>query len=193
MMRTVMTVLALGLATAVAYAADPKAPPAAPPPPAVTTYALSGDNTKLTFVGTKTEGKHEGGFKTLKGMATVGGSDLANLKIEIDIDCDSLYSDDAKLTTHLKSPDFFGTKDNPKATFKTKTVTKGDKVYTIAGELTMLGKTKPVTFPASISVTGDVLSLSTEFKIDRTDWGMAFGKGKIDDKVTLKIAVTAKK
>ena len=32
---------------------------------------LSGDNTKITWVGTKPGGKHEGGFKTLTGTATV--------------------------------------------------------------------------------------------------------------------------
>ena len=34
-------------------------------------YALTGDNTKITFVGTKKGGKHEGGFKKLAGTATV--------------------------------------------------------------------------------------------------------------------------
>ena len=38
-----------------------------------------------------------------------------------------------------------------------------------------------------------MLSISTAFAIDRTEWGMNYGKGKIDDKVTLKVAVTAKK
>jgi polyisoprenoid-binding protein YceI len=162
---------------------------------AETKYAITGDNTKLTFVGTKTGGKHDGGFKKLTGSATVPDGDLTKLKIEVDIDCDSIYTDDAsgKLTDHLKSPDFFGVKDNPKAVFKTTKIEKGEKTYTVTGDLTMLGKTKPVSFPATIAEKDGALTMAATFAIDRTDWGMTFGKGKVDDKVTLTIAMTAKK
>ena len=161
-----------------------------------TKVALTGENTKITFVGTKPGGKHDGGFKKLSGTATVTDDKLETLKIEVEIDCDSLYSDDpsGKLTAHLKNPDFFGVKDNPKATFKTTKVAKTDKGYDVTGDLTLLGKTNAVTFPASISEKDGVLSLSSEFKIDRTQWGMTYGaKGMVDKDVTIKLAVTAKK
>jgi polyisoprenoid-binding protein YceI len=157
-----------------------------------TKYTLTGDNTTVAFTGKKPDGKHEGGFKKLSGTATVTDGKLDTLKIEVDIETDSLYSDDAKLTTHLKSPDFFGVKDNPKATFKTTKMEKTEKGYTITGELTMLGKTKAVTMPATVAVTGDTLTLSSEFKINKTDWGMNYGKGKIDDEVAMKVTVKAK-
>jgi len=155
-------------------------------------FALTGDNTKVTFTGTKKGGKHEGGFKKLTGTASLDG-DPATLKIEADIETDSLYSDTEKLTAHLKNPDFFGVKDNPKATFKTTKVEKSDKGYTITGDLTLLGKTKPVTFPAAVEVKGDTLTITSEFKINRFDWGMTFGKGMVDDAVAIKLSVTAKK
>jgi len=157
-------------------------------------YALTGENTKLTFVGKKPDGKHEGGFKKLAGSATVVDGDLTKLKLEVDIDTDSIFSDDEKLTTHLKSADFFDVKNSPKATFKVTKVEKADKMYTVTGDLTMLGKTKSVSFPATITTTDDALSVSTTgFLIDRTQWGMTYGKGKIEDKVELTIKVTAKK
>lgn len=156
-------------------------------------YALTGDNTALTFTGKKADGKHDGGFKKLTGSATVANGDVTTLKVEVDIDTDSLYSDDAKLTAHLKNPDFFDVKNNPKATFKVTKVEKGDKTHTVTGELTLLGKTKAVSFPATITATGDALTVSATFSIDRTNWGMNFGKGKIDDKVDIGLKVTAKK
>ena len=158
---------------------------------AETKFTLSGDNTKVTFVGTKKEGKHEGGFKALTGTATVDG-DPTSLKLEVTIDTDSLYSDNGMLTAHLKNPDFFSVKDFPKATFKSTKIEKTADGYTVSGDLTMLGKTKAVSFPATIKA-GDTLTLTSEFKIDRNDWGMSYGKGKIDDKVSLKITVEAKK
>ena len=89
--------------------------------------------------------------------------------------------------------DFFDVKNNPKATFKATKVEKGDKTYTVTGDLTMLGKTKSISFPATISTTAEALELSATFAIDKTQWGMNYGKGKIEDKVTISIAVTAKK
>src|SRR5688572_29531619 len=109
------------------------------PAAAETKYTLTGDNTKIEFVGTKPTGKHEGGFKKLSGTATVSDG---GMKIEAEIDCTSLYSDDPKLTQHLKAPDFFSVKDHPTAKFTSTKIEKNDAGYVVTGELTMLGKAK---------------------------------------------------
>jgi polyisoprenoid-binding protein YceI len=150
---------------------------------------LTGDNTKITFVGTKPGGKHEGGFKTVTGTATVDGNTLARVEVEIDVN--SIYSDNEKLTAHLKSPDFFGVKDNPKATFKSTKIDSTDGVK-ITGDLTINGKTKSVTFPAQVSYSGGTLKITSDFSIDKRDFGMTYGGGKIDDQVAIKVAVEAK-
>jgi polyisoprenoid-binding protein YceI len=172
-----ITVCALVLAPALALAAD---------------FPLTGSNTTIKFVGTKPGGKHDGGFKSVKGTASVTGADAATLKISLDIETDSLYSDNEKLTAHLKSPDFFGVKSNPKVKFVTTKVEKADAGYIITGELTLLGKTKSVSFPATIAVKGDSLNVTANFSIDRTQWGMTYGKGKVDDMVKLSVSVNAK-
>jgi polyisoprenoid-binding protein YceI len=151
---------------------------------------LTGENTKVTFVGTKPGGKHDGGFKTLTGTAVVDGDAL--VKVEVEIDTESLYTDDPKLTGHLKSPDFFGVKANPKAKFVSTKVEKTDKGYTINGELTLLGKTKSIAIPATVSASGGSLKIDGAVTIDRNDFGMTYGKGKVDDSVAIKVAVEAK-
>jgi polyisoprenoid-binding protein YceI len=160
---------------------------------AETRYPLTGENTKITFTGTKKNGKHDGGFAKLSGTATITDGNPASLKVEVEIDCDSLYSDNDKLTGHLKNPDFFSVKDHPKATFKTTKVEPTDKGVQITGDLTMIGKTQPVTFPATVTEKDGVLTLTADFKIDRTRWGMTYGKGMIDNDVAIKVALTAKK
>jgi polyisoprenoid-binding protein YceI len=162
------------------------------PATADTKVALDGDNTKIKFVGSKADGKHEGGFKTVTGTATATG-DATTLKISIDIDTTSLYSDDMKLTGHLKSPDFFAVKKYPKARFVTTKVASATSGYTVTGDLTMLGKTKSVSFPAKITLGDSAVSLSASFKINRSDWGMTFGKGKVDEAVSLTVSVDARK
>jgi polyisoprenoid-binding protein YceI len=152
-------------------------------------FPLTDKNTTITFVGTKPGGKHDGGFKTVSGTASVNGADLTTLKLTLDIDTTSLYTDNDKLTNHLKSPDFFGVKTNPKAKFVSTKVEKSGGDYMITGDLTMLGKTKAITFPAKLAVANSGLSLSSTFTIDRTQWGMTYGAGKVDNAVKLTVVV----
>jgi polyisoprenoid-binding protein YceI len=146
---------------------------------------LTGENTKIEFTGTKTDGKHVGGFKKLEGTASTE-------KIEVTIEIDSMWSDDDKLTAHLKGADFFDVKSNPTAKFVTSKIEKTDDGHKVTGEFTLNGKTKEISFPAKISSEGGEFKLDAEFKIDRTEFGMSYGKGKIDDLVALKVSVKAK-
>ena len=172
-----VTAFALVLAPVLAIAAD---------------FPLTEKNTAVKFIGAKPKGKHEGGFKAVTGNASVDGADLTTLKISLDIDTDSLYTDNEKLTAHLKSPDFFGVKSNPKAKFVSTKVEKSGDSHKITGDLTLLGKTKSITFPATVSVADGGLNLSSSFTIDRTQWGMTYGPGKVDNDVKLTVSVKTK-
>jgi polyisoprenoid-binding protein YceI len=177
MLRRILCVSALVLAPVLASGAD---------------FPLTDKNTTVTFIGSKPQGKHEGGFKTVTGSASVENNDLSTLKITLDIDMNSIYTDTAKLTAHLKSPDFFGVKSNPKSKFVSTKVEKSGDEYKVTGDLTMLGKTKSITFPAKLTVGAAGLTVASTFTIDRTEWGMTYGKGKIDDTVKLTVSVKAK-
>ena len=172
-----VSMLALALAPMLANGAD---------------FALSEKNTTISFVGTKPEGKHVGGFKAVTGTASVQGTDLTTLKVTLDIDMNSLFTDAPNLTNHLKSPDFFGVKSNPKSKFVSSKIEKSGDDYKVTGTLTMIGKAKEITFPAKLAVGADGLTVSSTFTIDRTQWGMTFGKGKIDNDVKLTLSVKAK-
>jgi polyisoprenoid-binding protein YceI len=70
-------------------------------------FRLDGRNTEIGFVGTKKDGKHDGGFKELKGTVTVKDNDVATAQFKVDIDMKSIYTDNPQLTGHLKTADFF--------------------------------------------------------------------------------------
>lgn len=161
-------------------------------PAADAKYALTGENTKVEFTGTKKDGKHDGGFKTLTGSITVPGDDPTKAAIEVTIETDSLYSDNDGLTAHLKNKDFFDVKTNKTSTFKSTKIEAGKDGHTVTGDLTLNGKTKSITFPAKIEAK-DGLTLTAAFKIDRTEFGMSYGAGKVDNDVALRVSVKAKK
>jgi len=154
---------------------------------------------KVTWVGSKVTGKHEGGFGTFKGTVDVVDGAPEKSKVNVEIDSDSLTSDTEKLTGHLKSPDFFDTKAHPKATFASTEIKKGgDKgaSHTITGNLTIKGITKSVTFPATVTLSGDAANVDTEFSLNRRDFSLNYAgmpNDLIRDEVVIKLTIRAKK
>lgn len=154
-------------------------------------YKLSGDNTKIEFEGTKKDGKHTGSFPKLSGSFDLA-DDPTKAKISVKIDMEALTSDNDMLTNHLKNADFFETKKYPEAKFVSKSVKANKDGYLVTGDLTMHGKTKEISFPAKISKADGVATLTSEFKINRGDWGITYGEGKIDEAVKLTVSIKAK-
>jgi polyisoprenoid-binding protein YceI len=170
--------------------ATPKKSAAAPIPAGA--LPITPETSRIEFVGTKPNGKHDGGFKEFGGHIALDGDKVT--KIAAEIDTTSLYSDHPKLTGHLSSPDFFDIKTHPTASFVSTAIKPEagkDTSHVVTGDLTLLGKTKSISFPSKIDVAADAVSLQSEFKIKRFDFGMTYGKGKVDDDVTIKVSVKA--
>ncbi len=149
---------------------------------------LTGENTKIEFTGKKPDGKHDGGFKKLAGTWTAPGGDATKGQLDVTIETPSIFSDNLVLTNHLRNQDFFDVKTHKTATFKSTKIEKDGDRYKVTGDLTLLGKTKSISFPAEIKGN----ALKSAFSIDRTEFGMTYGKGKVDDKVELRVTVDGK-
>ena len=61
-----------------------------------------------------------------------------HLGLDVTIATNSIFSDNEKLTAHLKAPDFFDVKRFPKATFTSTKIEKADKNYKVTGDLTLV-------------------------------------------------------
>ena len=146
--------------------------------------ALTAENSKVEFTGSKVTGKHEGGFKAFTGTIDLVNAKAEESSVKVDIDTTSVYSDSEGLTGHLKSPDFFDVEKFPKANFtSTKIVadsTTGAGSYTITGDFDLHGQKKSITFPAKITVTDAEVAVESEFSINRKDFGIVYA-GKTDD------------
>ncbi len=129
-----------------------------------------------------------------------GGSfemDMVNLTVEDITDEKSK----GNLTNHLKSDDFFSVEKFNTSTFKmTDAQSSNGKDYTITGDLTIKGVTKPVSFPAIVSLEGDKIVANADITFDRTQYDIKFRSGNyfenladkmIYDDVTLKVKLVA--
>ncbi|MEI8211755.1 MAG: YceI family protein [Planctomycetota bacterium] len=146
---------------------------------------LNKEKSKVEFVGKKTDGSHKGGFKefTVDAKADTDSPDKSTINIEIDTE--SLWSDDAKLTEHLKNPDFFNVRKYPKIKFESTKIEVDGESATITGKLTMLDQTSEIKVPVKVNMSETSIALIADFKLDRTKFGMGYGKGKIDDQVEI--------
>ena len=120
-------------------------------------------------------------------------------KAEISIDMKSMNTGVAPFNTHLTSKDFFNAEEFPTATFKGDQFKfDGDRVTEIAGSLTLLGKTHPVTLKASgfgcymsPLIKRQICGGDFETTIARSQWGMTYGVPGIPDNIRLAIQVEA--
>jgi len=145
------------------------------------------DKSKVDFTGKKPDGKHIGGFKDVSAVAKVDLESPEKGSLTIEIKTDSLWSDDEKLTGHLKNPDFFDVKKYPMIKFESTKIEMNGETGNIIGKMTMLDKTVEVKVPVKGEMSNDMLKVVADFKIDRTKWGMNYGKGKIEDEVEIKV------
>jgi polyisoprenoid-binding protein YceI len=155
--------------------------------------ALAGDNTQIKFVGSKAQGKHDGGFKTFTGTLELNEKG-APKSLNLEIETASIFTDTGKLTNHLKTKDFFDVAKFPKAMFASTKIEPAakdakDATHQVTGKLTLHGETKEISFPISVKSGNDGLSGTSKFEIDRQDFGMTYGKGIVHDKVSITVTV----
>lgn len=163
---------------------------------------LSADNTKITFVGSKPGKEHKGGFKNIDGELTARnmqpggtipeGEHMRFTAIDLTIDAESLYSDDEKLTGHLKNQDFFDVGKYKKITFKSTKIERvaGSDDMKVTGDMTLLKETKPKTFILKSTVDDKGrLHATCDFKLSRKEFGMTFDKGGVADEVSVSFAI----
>ncbi len=140
--------------------------------PEAQAYVFTPDS-EINFIGSKVTESHPGGFKSFEGGFKL--VDQTPVSGSFTIDMDSTWSDSERLTGHLKNEDFFNVSAHPTTTFE---VTEFEKVedmkYNVSGNLTLVGVTKNITFPATVSGDLDKISLVSEFDIKRKDWGIVY-------------------
>ena len=169
--------------------------------------AKTGEVYNVDLAASKVDWKafHKGGFAprwgTLKlksGEITVENDAVTSGEFVIDmttlkVDPASVTEADKKpadLEAHLKNADFFDVEKQPTSDFKITALADlagelpKDAVAgankTISGNLTLLGKTLNVSFPAKVTVAEGKASIQAKFTVNRADWGIKFGTDETD-------------
>jgi polyisoprenoid-binding protein YceI len=161
--------------------------------------AVNTEASLIEWVGTKVTGSHNGTLHISEGALDLADGGIAGGSFTIDMNSLAV-SDGAgeKLRGHLASGDFFNIAEFPTATFvltgaeafegevedeEVEAISQykvADPTHTISGNLTMLGVTKGISFPAKVTLTEGGVDAMAKFNINRKDWGVNYA-GKKDD------------
>lgn len=113
---------------------------------AADSYQLDPTHTTVLFRATHFDiGVVYGMFRNVTGKFSLDEKKPAESSVTVEVDADSVYTNEKKRDTHLKSPDFLNVKVNPKITFTSTKVKKAGKGYAVTGDLVLAGVTKSVT------------------------------------------------
>ncbi|SHG58405.1 YceI-like domain-containing protein [Salegentibacter echinorum] len=137
---------------------------------------------EITWQGEKVTGFHEGTIALKDGFLIMEDGKLKGGEFVIDMTSitvtDLSGENKGKLEGHLKSDDFFGVKNYPTAKMVIKSASKKNgNTYGVVGDLTIKGKTNPVTFNMEVEEN----EAEADIVIDRSKYDVRYGSGSFFD------------
>jgi len=137
-----------------------------------------------------------GRFNGPDGQFVFDESSPSNSSIEMQVKTKDVDTKVDKRDNHLRSPDFFNAAEHPVITFKSTSVKKiSNDTYEVGGNLTLLGKTRPISMQARDTGAGKDpwgnyrRGFETTFTIKRSEFGMNFMLDGVSDEVDITISV----
>ena len=146
-------------------------------------------------------------FGDIDGTMTLDPADIGATKFDITIPITSVSVPSEGLRDHLlrpgkdgAAPDFFGREPAPARFVSTSVRRTGDTMAVASGQLTMNGKTGPVTMLVEFTGAGanpmskaQTVGFHARATIDRTQWGIAYAAPMVGSNVDLEISAAFEK
>ena len=136
-----------------------------------------------------------GRFNEVAGDVVFDKENPAKSSVNITVQTESLDTHNPKRDQHLKSPDFFNSKQFPAITFKSNKVEGSGDSFKVTGDFTLHGVTKPITVEfkklgEGKGMQGEMRAGGeTKFTIKRSEYGMNFMPGGVGDEVTVMLSL----
>lgn len=170
-------------------------------------YTLDPAHSTLGFVARHAlVTKVRGTFNEVSGTGHLDAADPSRSRISFTAAVDSVDTRNEQRDGHLRTNDFFDAANHPEISFvSTSIVPQSHEDFTVTGDLTIRGKSNPITF--ELELAGPVtdpwgatrIGLEGSVRVDRHDWDLNWntpmdsGGLLLSDKVTLTFDVSATK
>ena len=150
--------------------------------PEVGVWEIDPSHQAFEFVARHLMAKVRGRFPAVSGAATIA-EQPEDSTLEIEIDANSIDTQDETRDAHMRSDDFFGVEDHPTISFRSTAVLpgKGENEWEVDGDLTIKGNTRPVT--VDVEFLGSNLDpwgnqrigfSGVVPEVDREEWGLTW-------------------
>lgn len=167
-------------------------------------YTIDASHTRIGF-----SARHamvttvRGQFKEFAGIAHIDTATPSASSVQLTIQSQSIDTGVADRDGHLRSADFFDAENNPEITFVSTAVERDGDDWTITGDLTIGGTTKPITVPFELTGSaqdpfGNVrVGFEGATTLSRKEWGLTWnaaletGGVLVSDKIKLEFDVSA--
>jgi polyisoprenoid-binding protein YceI len=103
-------------------------------------------------------------------------SDDGRISGRLTVAAASLDTRNKRRDVHLRSADFLDSDAHPHIVFTVESLTPAGDRATVAGTLQIRGRTRPLTFPATITAADDEVRIEAEVQVDRADFGLTWNQ-----------------
>jgi len=128
-----------------------------------------------------------GKFKGLQGKIKWDAVNPSNSLFDVAVDVNTISTGIDSRDSHLKKEDYFDAEKYPAIHFISTAVTAGN----VTGNLTIKGITKKISFPFTVTASGNGYVFMGSFALNRRDFGVGNGSAVLSDNVTVSLKVQA--
>jgi polyisoprenoid-binding protein YceI len=152
-------------------------------PAGTKTYTIDPAHTAVRFsVRHLMISRVHGQFSGVSGTVDVPTGSNVPSAVNVAIEVASIDTREPQRDGHLKSPDFFHAENFPQITFHSTRIEGSEEEFSVAGDLTIHGETKPVVLSATFDGAGpdpwgnQRLGYEAHAKIKRSDFGLTWNQ-----------------
>jgi polyisoprenoid-binding protein YceI len=178
-----LTVLfAAALAAIVPATVPPGALARAVRPALPVTWRIDATHSELSFRIRHWVSRVRGTFRDWSGTIAADTANLGAGSVQVEIRTASIFTDNERRDTHLRSPDFFAADSFPTITFTSTRVERSGSDLRVTGSLTIRGVTRTVTLTGTYNGVqpmgqgGARIGFEFQTRINRLDYGVRWNR-----------------
>jgi polyisoprenoid-binding protein YceI len=158
-------------------------------------YTPTDAGSKVHFVIKNFGIKTGGDFTGLKGKITFNPSNLNASQFNVSVSATTINTDNNTRDKHLRKSEYFDVEKFTEITITSTKISESTVAgrFFFAGNLTIKGVTKPITFGFSATPSNDGYLFNGEFEINRRDFGVGGSSISLADKLKVSLSIVAKK
>jgi len=138
--------------------------------------ATQADENTLVFSFKQMNVGMEGRFKKFAVQIVFDPDKAASAKVVLDVDLASIDTGSSEGNEEVAGKQWFNTKAYPVAHFASSSIKAlGGNRYEVTGQLSIKGRTQPVTAPTTVTIKGNKASFDGTFVLKRADFSIGEG------------------